>query len=258
MVGEEENKGARKKKRILYVDRSCNLKGTSLTRDFKTDIYCGLDKRIIRIIKEKIKENKKYHALVTHIPFTGNLETGISYGRSLSILAEIEKIDPKLIIIAYTGASMESFPTGFLIANSAADRIIKKSIDPEKDAQKILENLKDMFLRREKKKIIRKPKIKKEVRYITTELEIDYNNFRRPFTFFTKIAEEAEKYKGKVCIKREDKEGDLKLSLDNLVMLVYNGQAQILVEGESKEAENLVRKLYYALSSGKFENFQPK
>ena len=136
-----------RKRRILFIyrDHPTSISSTfsvamALSEKYDIQIHPGLDDTVIDIVSQAVP-NKKYDAIITHVPFKhrsfehmpiaylDHLLPSILYselyGRSLNILAKIKKIQ-NIPIIAYTGADNCAAIYSLFMEAGGVDHIIHK------------------------------------------------------------------------------------------------------------------------------------
>ena len=121
------------RKRILVVDRPKGISGQPASRGgavvaflsdfFDVDTYEHLDERVIDLFSHAAG-SRPYSDLVTHLPFEGG------YAHSFQLLAVIKE-RWNIPIIVYIGAAPMDVASAY---NGAADAVVHRTFDEEKDA----------------------------------------------------------------------------------------------------------------------------
>ncbi len=159
--------------RVLFVDRDYTEEGHLderaikmqreiahlMSEDFGLEKMFGLSERVALRIQERIREGKKFGALVTHVPYNdvddgyrrigGSLYYLKRYAISLDILSNIRRMNPQLIIVAYTGADIEVSECSRIFKENGVDAMVGKTLDPDRDYGYIKMHLDDFAAKRQ-------------------------------------------------------------------------------------------------------------
>ena len=158
--------------RVLYVERAyfpgcANVEHTksvldTLRKSYEVDTKSTLDDIVVDLLKRAVSEENPYGVLITHVPLNSassgkhhallDDEVEDTYSESLDLLKSIKLAFPKMPIIAYTGASVETEEQAsacnrafseaetyryVFMQKGSIDAVVFKTGNPEKDAFKL-------------------------------------------------------------------------------------------------------------------------